>query len=392
MITHIFKLIWNKKGANALISSEILLAFIALFAVLSFMFYNTDRLKKPLGFETDNMKYVRFGNLEHLDSAQRAEALVLLKTSLEDLELVESVSFSHEVSPFLNSNWCNRQDINGLRIFACYSVVEHNFVETNGMNIVAGRSFREEDKTSTYPVMIVNQTFLKETFGDTNMLDSLIQFSNNERKIIGIIDEYKYNGEFEASENRILMLHSTKHDPNFTMTNAYLRLSPEADISYEEKISNVIEGVLKTPNFVIQDAPLLRSRSNREKWIPIVILLSMCGFLCLNVALGLFGVLSYAISKRRGEVGLRRAMGAHSTDITMQFILEVVLLASIAVTIGLVFAIQIPLLKVIDIEASIFYRGIMWSIVIILVVVTLCALYPSLQASRIHPATALHED
>ena len=63
-----------------------------------------------------------------------------------------------------------------------------------------------------------------------------------------------------------------------------------------------------------------------------------------------------------------------------------------AILAGVIFAIQVPILELIDAPHDIFYRGIFYAALIILAVVTLCALYPSIQAARIHPATALRED
>ena len=392
MIKHIFTIIWNKKGANALVLLEVLLAFIVLFAVLSFVFYNTDRLSDPLGFETEHRKYISYGDLDSFDDSTRVIVLEELKRSLLDLELVESVSFGHDVGPFMGSNWCHGNDDLGYDISACYSIVEYDFIKTNGMNVIEGRDFAEEDLNSTYQMMIGNRTFMKETFGDKNMIDSIIPFQGAETRIIGVVDEYKYNGEFEESANRVLLLSNPQFNGFARMTNAYLKMDPSADVAYEEKISFIVESTLKTSSFVIQDAPLLRKRSNLENWIPIVALLGMCAFLCLNVALGLFGVLSYSINRRRAEVGLRRAIGAHAGSIIQQFTFEVVFLAGLAVVFGAIFAIQIPLLNVMDVDASIFYRGILYATLIVLLVVTVCALYPSVQASRIHPAMALHED
>jgi len=392
MIKHIFTLIWNKKGANALILIEILLAFIVLFAVLSFVFYNTDRLEDPLGFETENRKYIRFGYLEGMSDSTRTLAIEELKRSLQDLELVKEVAFGHEVGPFNGSNWCSGNDDLGYNISACYSIVDYDYVTANGMNIVEGRDFAEEDLNSTYQLLIGNRTFMEESFGDKSMIDSIIPFQGSETKIVGVIDEYKYNGEFEESGNRVLLLSNPEFNGFAKLTNAYLKMDPSADVAYEEKISRIVESTLKTTSFSIQDAPLLRKRANLESWIPIVALLSMCLFLCINVALGLFGVLSYSISRRKAEVGLRRALGAHPGSIIGQFTMEVVLLASLALIVGIFFAIQIPILKVMDVNADIFYRGITYATLIILAVITVCALYPSIQASRIHPATALHED
>ncbi|MEL6123022.1 MAG: FtsX-like permease family protein, partial [Bacteroidota bacterium] len=224
------------------------------------------------------------------------------------------------------------------------------------------------------------------------MLDSLIIWQGEEHRIVGVMDAFKYNGEFESNENRLLTLFSPRNAHWVRMTQAYVRLDPAADITYEEKISEIVESVLKTSQFVIQDAPLLRTRSNLETWIPIVALLSICGFLCLNVALGLFGVLSYTIRKRKSEVGLRRALGADGFAITSQFTAEVIFLAVIAILIGSFFGVQVPLLNLMDIDGSIFYRALITSGIIILLVVLICALYPSMRASKIHPAIALHED
>ncbi len=392
MIKHIFTLIWNKKGANALILLEILLAFMVLFAVLSFVFYNTDRLDDPLGFETENRKYIRFGQLDNLSDSIRNLTLAELKRSLQDMELVERVGFGHQVSPFAGSNWCSGNDDLGYDIQACYSVVDEDFIEANGMNIVEGRAFTEEDLNSTYQMLIGNKTFMTETFGDKNMIDSIIPFQGTESKIVGVVEEYKYGGEFEESDNKLLILSNPDFNGFARLSNAYLKMDPTADVAYEEKISRIVESTLKTTSFSIQDAPLLRKRANLQSWIPIVALLSMCLFLCINVALGLFGVLSYSISRRKAEVGLRRALGAHAGSIVQQFTLEVILLASLALIVGIFFAMQIPILKVVDINPTIFYRGITYATIIVLVVITLCALYPSIQASRIHPATALHED
>jgi len=54
MIKHIFKLIWNKKGSNALMLLEIFLSFLVLFAVVGYVLYNVTNIKTPIGFETED--------------------------------------------------------------------------------------------------------------------------------------------------------------------------------------------------------------------------------------------------------------------------------------------------------------------------------------------------
>ncbi|HEY0176662.1 MAG TPA: FtsX-like permease family protein, partial [Pedobacter sp.] len=122
------------------------------------------------------------------------------------------------------------------------------------------------------------------------------------------------------------------------------------------------------------------------------ILLVISGFLIFNVALGLFGVLWYNISKRRGEIGLRRAIGASAVSVYGQLVGEALVLATFSLIIGSFFAVQFPLLHVFDLPASVYLTSILLSILFIYLLVIICSLYPGKQAAAIHPAVALHED
>jgi putative ABC transport system permease protein len=116
------------------------------------------------------------------------------------------------------------------------------------------------------------------------------------------------------------------------------------------------------------------------------------GFLLINIALGLFGVLFTQINHRRAEIGLRKAMGATPGEVTAQFVSEVLLVTAAGLLVGTFFAIQVPLLELLPIPGKYFYFGIGASIVTILIIVTICALLPSRQAAGLHPAHVLHEE
>ena len=117
-----------------------------------------------------------------------------------------------------------------------------------------------------------------------------------------------------------------------------------------------------------------------------------CGFLIFNVILGLFGILWHNINQRKGEIGTRRAMGATQGLITGQFIGEVVVIATFALILGCFFAIQFPLMDVFGLANNIYIKGMLTAVFMIYLLVIICAFYPSWQASKIHPAVALHAD
>jgi putative ABC transport system permease protein len=108
--------------------------------------------------------------------------------------------------------------------------------------------------------------------------------------------------------------------------------------------------------------------------------------------MGLFGVLWYNINKRRGEIGLRRAVGATGRSVSSQLVAEAMILATFSLIIGSFFAIQFPLLNVFNLPASVYLIALFLSVTFIYLLVLVCSLYPGKQAAAIYPAVALHEE
>jgi len=388
MIRHIFKLIWFKRKSNALMVLEIFLAFLVLFAAASFVIYQLNILSNPLGFETKDRWMVSLDGIYNKDSADAAVILDQLKSDLENSPIVEKVGFTNSIAPFLNNSSRTSNDDMGFNISSYYSEVDRGFFDAAGLKLMRGRWFNEQDQLAKHRPIVVNELFLKNNFPKKDMLDSIIQL-NGECKIVGVIQDYRYQGEFQNPENFTFFL--SRHTDR-TNNCILLEMKSGTPTGDQEKINEIIKGATKSNSHIIKVLESERVNSSRGRWIPIIALLCICGFLCINIALGLFGVLWYNINKRRSEIGLRRALGAHNSDITKQFVLETLILAFIAMGLGLIFAFQVPLLKVIDIDNSIFFKAMAVVILLITALVLICAYIPSRQASHIHPAKALHED
>ena len=387
MIKHILKLIWNKKRSNALMLIEILLAFVVLFFVLAYMFFNLDKTSQPLGFETTDRWMINLDNIDAKDSLDALITMQNLKRNLLTEEEILSVSFTQSIAPFTNNQWIDGTDEDGFPMRCQVVPADFELEEVVSLNLVSGRWFTEEDNDAIIRPMVVNQNFMDAYFPDKSMIDSIILF-HGERRLVGVVDEYRYGGEFEEA-------HNVRFDPEpYTelTSNAVIKLQPGTTLAYAEKLSNLVNTTTKTTGSSIQPLDKIKTESSKESWVLLYALMSVCIFLCLNVALGLFGVLWYNINKRKAEIGLRQALGADGFDITKQFIVEMMILTGFALAIGIFFVIQIPLLDVTEYEDSLFYRAIGYSSFIMLALVMLCALFPALQAARITPANSLHED
>ena len=149
---------------------------------------------------------------------------------------------------------------------------------------------------------------------------------------------------------------------------------------------------MKDSNVEIEHLTDKRKSINYFALVPMIVLSIVAFFLITNVALGLFGVLWYNINKRRGEIGLRRAVGASGRSVAAQLVGEALILSTLSLIIGVFFAIQFPLLNVFDLPAGTYITALILSVVFIYLVVFICSLYPGRQAAAIYPAVALHEE
>jgi putative ABC transport system permease protein len=171
-----------------------------------------------------------------------------------------------------------------------------------------------------------------------------------------------------------------------------VKVTPDADATFEGKLYKTLANYMKNSDVEIEHLVNKRTSINYFTLVPMIVLLIVACFLIINVALGLFGVLWYNINKRRGEIGLRRAVGATGKSVSAQLVNESMILATFSLIIGSFFAIQFPLLNVFNLPASVYIIALFLSIIFIYLLVLVCSLYPGKQAAAIYPAVALHEE
>jgi putative ABC transport system permease protein len=164
------------------------------------------------------------------------------------------------------------------------------------------------------------------------------------------------------------------------------------DAAFESRLYKLLTGYMKEASVEIEQLTDKRESKNLTTLIPVLVFLTIAGFLIINVALGLFGVLWYNINQRRGEIGLRRAIGASGKSVSGQILAEAMVLATLSLLLGTFFAVQFPLLRVLDIAPGVYITAIILAILFIYLLVIVCSLYPGKQAAAILPAVALHEE
>jgi putative ABC transport system permease protein len=388
MLRHIIKLIWNNKKNNFLLFVEMFVSFIILCAVSSFMYFNLQKIAEPLGFETVDRLSILLDDNYSKDSLVVVDLMTQLDIQLRQEPEIEAVSYTNAPFPFSGNQWSTSDDNNGISYQTLTCETTEDYYKTMGITLKEGRWFNKPLTVGEKPEVVVNQAFIDKNLHGKYALDSIIK-AGGEKKLVGIVDTYKFNGEFVANEPTIIY-YVPKTDR--TVVSVMLKLQEGTPIAYQEKLSKIITDVTKSTNFVINNLDDKRKENSHDTWVILVVLLACSVFLFINVAMGLFGVLWYNINKRRSEISLRKAMGATNFDIITQFLTETGGLAVLAVGFGLIFAIQVPLFKIINVETQIMYTGIGFSVIFVLGLVIICAFYPAWKGAQIHPATGLKEE
>lgn len=388
MLTHIFKLIWKKKAGNFLLMLEIFFSFIALFAVYSFASYLYKNYKGQTGVNIDNVwvAFIEFNT----DTTATTE---LIRQRLKTYSEVTSFSFSSNNVPYSFSTMNSVISYEGREALTDQMNVDPNYGQTMGMQLSAGRWFSPEDTIGgKYEPIVITKALAEALFGDNDPIGKAWNNSENGagrgQKVVGVVDHFKHKSDFQGRGNCCFQLFTPDEGRNAVM----LKMKPGADANFEARLTKDLLQLGSGWSVEIQHLDKMKATQNMFFWIPLLIAMSVCGFLAINVALGLFGVLFQNINRRRGEIGVRRAMGATQAAVQRQFIGEAAMLTTFGVALGVFFAVQFPLLSVFDLPASVYLSGIALATITIYGLTLLCAWYPSRQASAVFPAEALREE
>ncbi|PWJ38449.1 ABC transporter permease [Sediminitomix flava] len=394
MIKHSFLLLWARKQKNFMMILQLAFSFFLLFGVFTVLFDFYDNYKRPRGFDVENIMalYVDDTRLRvssedfDKDKMKSFESIDQLLLSLDEIEGFGGVDSSF---PFAGS-W-NSESIDldsGIGYQYTRQVMTIEAMSLLNLNFISGRNFNPSDFDKDSKSMIVNEYMYEEIKPYLNEKEELLFLDGSVRmRIVGVVEGFKKKNEFEDP----LSIGFWPSNPeNFRQPHILIKTKNDPRV-IEAQLIRDLEKVSPDLAFVPRYFDDMKDSANKEVLMPLILLCVISLFLVINIALGLYGVLWYNISQRKSEIGLRRAVGADKTSITLQILSEVGALFTVAVFLGSIFAIQFPLLGIFNFTNSEYIVGALLSFIFVGVITIFCGYYPSKLASRITPVEALHE-
>jgi predicted permease len=216
-----------------------------------------------------------------------------------------------------------------------FASISTGYFETLGIPLVQGRDFAASDVRSSVPVAIVNETLARTLGVGGAAIGQSIKFAEPDepwREIIGVARDAKYDKLTDAPR-AFLYLPATQSPVPAMSLIVKTRGEPGLEIP----------GIISTAHDLDPDLPLFRLLTFEQTLAgsldaqrALSSLLSVFGFLALCLAaLGIYGVMSHAVTLRTREIGIRMSLGARASEVLRMVVADGLQLTSIGVVVGL---------------------------------------------------------
>jgi predicted permease len=275
---------------------------------------------------------------------------------------------------------------------AAYNEVSPGYMAVAQTTLLAGRDFDWQDDAKSPQVAIVNETFARTVFGSIDCLGRVFQQNDGRRTVVGVVEDGKYENIEEDPRSAIFLPIAQQPVSATTLlvrTTAATGTS-ETAVSLEKMLKRLDPAIPVTAESWQQSLSLAIFPS-----FVVTVALGTMGALAAMLALtGVFGMASYAVSRRFRELGIRMALGAARRQILLAAIGRPVQLLALGSILGLAAgALASKLLAVVVYQASSRDPLVLFGVVLGMAGIgALAAWIPARRALAIEPSRLLRED
>jgi predicted permease len=228
-----------------------------------------------------------------------------------------------------------------------FKFVSPGFLATLGTRLLAGRDLTWTDTYQKRPVAIISENFARQYWHDANgALGKRIRVASTDdwREIVGVVEDTHDDGVDKAAPTSVywplMMSQFEGEKQNVQRSLTYVMRSPRAGSrafmnEVQEKVWSINPEV---PLADVTTVGLLYTKSMARTSFALV-MLSVAGSLALLLGvIGIYGVISYSVSQRTREIGIRMALGAQRQALTAMFVRQGLWLTGIGAACGLAMA------------------------------------------------------
>jgi len=379
---------------NALMAVEVALAIVVLVAAgLFFRSFMETRDSDP-GFRRDGVLLAAYdlsGRRVDAAAARSFASRVLDRLravpALDGVAIASSVPLDIHGMPTRVFTLEGRAREDGMPDEALANTVTPGYFNVMAIPLVAGTDFVSLDDTAAPPQAVVNEEFVRRYLDRAQPLGRRVELGGRAYSIIGVVRNALYNAFGDPPTPIIYVSYRDRPSPAGEI---HLRTRPGAETAVAPEVRRIVRDL--DPDLPIFDVRTLNDHIESNlilRRIPARMFAVLAPLLLLMAAIGIYAVVSYTVSLRTTEIGVRLALGATGRRIVAQFVGESLRVIGAGAIAGWViaFVLAVDVLSGGPIDITVF------AVVpaILLAVATIAACLPARRATRVDPAIALRE-
>lgn len=275
------------------------------------------------------------------------------------------------------------------------TVVNRDFFRTFGIPLESGRIFDSSDNMQSPDAVVVNRAFVRKIFPVEDPLGRRLLFGRNgARVIVGVVGNIR--GSALGAEPDPVMYRCTCQGGNSFLTRMafVVRTTGEPRAAIRDVEAQVYAEDRNQPVFGVKTMEERLEDATASQRFQLMLIGSFAGLALVLAAAGVYGVMSYLVTRRTRELGIRIALGARPEDVIRQVLGEDLVLVLVAVAAGMAGALAVTrYLKTMLYGVTVLDAPTLaLAPVILAATVMLASLGPARRASRVDPMTALREE
>ena len=391
----------QQRFRSTLVVSEIALACVLLVGAGLLLRSFLKVLDIDLGFEPSHAAAMNIDLPSASNGNEFAQRVATFKATIDRVSAlpgVESAGITDMLPLDRNRSWgleaVGRDHPKGSDTGALVYVVTPGYISTMGMRIRSGRDFDWHDKAAdTQHVVLINEAMARREWPNEDPIGKLAKdVDKNPVRVVGVVADVHESSLEQASSPEVYVLATQISDMEGATLVVRSRIKPEALSSSVLAALRSINPSQPATEFRSLQALVDHSVSPRRFFVLLVTLFAGLGVTL--AALGIYGVISYSVTQKTQEIGVRMALGASMGRVQREVLAGTLRLALIGTFVGLVVS-----LSAARIIASLLFATSPWDpwtyvcMGLGLVAVAMLSGYlPALRASRIDPMVALRSN
>jgi putative ABC transport system permease protein len=386
---------------NTLVVAEIALALILLVGAGLLVRSFVHVLAADSGFRADGVLTANLP-LPQTRFPEEAKRAAFVRAVVERMKAIPGVEVASAALPLLGG-WQSSFTLEGRPEppagqlpSADITRVTPDYFRAMGVRVQQGRVFTDHDTADAPPVAVVDETFVRAHFPGENALGKRFRFGRSSpedkdvkwMEIVGVVSHVKNYGVDQESRVEIYL-------PYFQspVTTATLIVRSSTDpAALAASVRQAVKAVdPEVPVYSVRTLAEIVSDRTAQRRLAVMLITVFAAVALLLAAVGIYGVMSYAVAQRTQEIGIRMALGAERRDILRMVLRHGSLMAAAGIAVGLTVALGLArLITSLLFQVSATDPPTFSVVPVVLIAVALVACYiPARRATRVDPLVAL---